>query len=218
MAIRSQSWQNVKAGVAERKVFALSLLTGTTLAGAGLAISLNNGSFGSRAEAAITAYAPDVESILDSRSPGQRRYGWLLNNKPDRLAFSAEDPPSERVLPATRRRPAGGADVPSTPDSPLTTLDFMPDAVVPSSDIGDLAVPGAIGGIGPGSTPIIGGIPGPGGGGSGGSDNTPGNPVTPTPVTAVPEPSSWAMLVLGFATLGTFMRRRKSGLVAFNPR
>lgn len=222
MAIRSHPWRSVKSSVAKRKALAFSMLSGTMLAATGLAVLADNGVFGSRAEAASTAaYVPDVDSILDSRSPGQRRYGWLLNNKPERLAFSAENPPTERVLSSTRRRPASGSGVPN-PEVPLTTLGIVPDTTVPPSDFGESGSFGGIGG--PGGTPIVGGIPGPGpgpgGGGGGGGDDTPGNPVTPTPetpVAAVPEPSSWAMLVMGFAALGAFMRRRRSVPIAFTP-
>lgn len=219
MAIRSYLWRNAQAAIAGRSLIVCSLLAGVTFVGAGvMAVSSNDSLFGSRAEAATTSpYAPDLDNVLDGRSPGQRRYGWLLNNKPDRLTFSAGDPPSERVLTATRRRPASGPDIPVSLDTPLTLLGIVPDTTGVSPDLGDSIVPASFGG-GVGGAPIIGGIAGPGGGGGGG---TPTEPVIPTPETsvpAVPEPSSWAMLVMGFATLGTFMRRRRSVSIAVTVR
>lgn len=56
--------------------------------------------------------------------------------------------------------------------------------------------------------------PAPGGGGNGGGDN-PGQPITPgeQPVTAVPEPETWAMLLGGLGLTG-WMARRKQRVVA----
>lgn len=224
MAIRpsfARSAKSVLATIAKRPIVTGFALASVTLTGTTAMLVLpGDGSLGSRADAATTAYAPDPESLLDGRSPGQRRYGWLLNNKPDRLAFSAGDLADERVLPATRRRPGGGPIVPVVPGAPLTSLGIVPDATDAVADLGDPGVPsligGGIGGIG--GAPIIGGVTGPGGGGGGG---TPTDPATPTPETlipAVPEPASWAMLVLGFAALGMVMRRRRSVPVATTTR
>jgi hypothetical protein len=70
--------------------------------------------------------------------------------------------------------------------------------------------------FGPGATAAGPGAPvvptdpsAPGGGGSAGP-GIPGNPVTP--VGAVPEPSTWAMLLLGFFGLGTLFRRGRTAV------
>lgn len=222
MAIRPSIVRNAKsvlATIAKRPIAVGLVLASVTLTGTTAMLVLpGNASFGSRADAATTAaYTPDPESLLDGRSPGRRRYGWLLDNKPDRLAFTAGDPADERVLPATRRRLAGDPVGPVVPGSPLTSLGVVPDVTGSVPDLVDSGVANFVGG-GIGGAPIVGGVTGPGGGGGG---STPTNPVTSTPETpipAVPEPASWAMLVLGFAALGIAMRRRRSVPVATTTR
>ncbi|PZQ56033.1 MAG: hypothetical protein DI570_21305, partial [Phenylobacterium zucineum] len=38
----------------------------------------------------------------------------------------------------------------------------------------------------------------------------PGPPVTETPGTVVPEPSAWALMILGFGAVGVGLRRRRA--------
>ena len=59
-----------------------------------------------------------------------------------------------------------------------------------------------------GTTPGTPGTPG-----SPGSPGTPGTPgtTTPTPVSSVPEPSTWAMLLGGFMVIGMALRQRRRG-------
>jgi hypothetical protein len=69
------------------------------------------------------------------------------------------------------------------------------------------------GGGGPGGG---GGGPGGGGGGPGGGGGgpppppPPPPPPTPTPFSAVPEPGTWAMMLLGFGMIGLTLRRRRA--------
>lgn len=163
----------------------------------------------------------DVDSLLDARSPGARRYGWLTDSKPRRLV----GPPTERVLSSVRPRIA----VPSVPDLPAS---FAPPAtIVDGEPVGPAGIPGTIGPdgfptgpVGGGNTPtgpgFVPGVVAP----PGGTPNNPGNPdnppttpptnppVQPPVIPAVPEPATWAMLVMGFAMLGATLRRRRSFL------
>lgn len=170
----------------------------------------------------------DVDSLLDARSPGARRYGWLTDSKPRRLV----GPPTERVLSSVRPRIA----VPSVPDQPAS---FAPPATIVGEPVGPAGVPETIGPdgfptgpVGPGGTPsgpgfVPGGVP-PAGGPPGGppdgpTDNPPTTPPTNPPVEppvvpVVPEPATWAMLVVGFAMLGTALRRRRSTLRPYEVR
>lgn len=75
--------------------------------------------------------------------------------------------------------------------------------------------PGTPGGGGGGPGPI-GSLPGGGGGGGGGSISTPVDPILPPappppPVAVVPEPATWAFMILGFGLIGFALRRSRRG-------
>ncbi|RYD28518.1 MAG: PEP-CTERM sorting domain-containing protein [Lysobacteraceae bacterium] len=195
-------------GVRKRPVLSMLMLAGTACVGIGVTSMVPGSLFSaSPANAAVPAVLPaDIDNLLDARSPGSRRYGWLLNTK----AGYAPESPTERVLTSVRRRPTpvgpGQSQLVEVPGAPNA------GALVPGSVPGDVIgfrVPASI--TGPGGTGALSGIGGvlPGsGGGVGGGNST--NPVTPqVPTTAVPEPTSWVMLVLGFAMLGGALRRRQ---------
>ncbi|GEM_PF-2420207 len=163
------------------------------------------------------------DSVFDARSPGSRGYGWLVNTKQPRTGFDV-GPPGERVLTSVRHRPdapvvpGGGVPVPAYTPADAT---FVPEAVGPAGGpLIDAVVPTNPGGVFiPGRPVLGGGVSGPGGGGTGGGGSTGGTPggtdtnVPTTLVTpAVPEPSTWAMLVLGFFAMGPMLRRRRPTL------
>jgi hypothetical protein len=83
----------------------------------------------------------------------------------------------------------------------------MPAAVVPAvaSALPLAAAPAAAGG-GLFIPPLV--IPG-GGGGIATLVTPPGTSVPPTPVPGVPEPATWAMMIIGFGLLGGLLRRRR---------
>ncbi|MBB3693415.1 PEPxxWA-CTERM sorting domain-containing protein [Sphingomonas sp. BK580] len=148
---------------------------------------------------------PDPSAILGARSPGGRDAGAMFTTKPakQRLASRPRVPlpgaPSERVLSNVRERPSIGWAPPyvELPETPL--------AFAPGVPVGDVPLtPAALGPLPPGggftpSTPFIPGG-GTGGGGGGGGDI-----VTPPP--AVPEPATWATMILGFLMVGGALRR-----------
>lgn len=147
-----------------------------------------------------------VAAMLAERSPGQRPEGALAQLKHKRAAAL-----HERALPKVRG-PAPSAyealagPAPSPPlalplQAPLyATVAGGPTPIVPP-------VGGPSGG-----PPILSTIPGPGGGGGftppvqTTAEIPPSQPTTPT--TPVPEPATWAMMILGFALLGCALKRR----------
>jgi PEP-CTERM motif len=157
-----------------------------------------------------------VAAMLADRSPGRRPKGQLASLKPKRQAAL-----HERALPKVRRPappanplasligPSSIAPVPTpaieTSPAPLYSMVGGPLTVVPP-----VVVPGGgtpSGGGTPGGPPVFTDIPPSGGGGS---------IVVPPPITtsevppvtsAVPEPDTWAMMLVGFALMGWVLRR-----------
>jgi hypothetical protein len=150
-----------------------------------------------------------VAAMLAERSPGERPEGALANLKPKRQAVL-----HERALPKVRAPafPAYEA-LAGAPPSPLIAL--PPEVPLYSTVAGGppvalplttAATPGT-----PGGPPALSNIPLPGGGG-GGIFSPPTTAATPdvpaVPVTPVPEPATWAMMILGFALMGGMLRRK----------
>jgi hypothetical protein len=145
-----------------------------------------------------------VAAMLAERSPGERPEGALAQLKHKKQAAL-----HERVLPKVRG-PAPSAyealvgPPPSPPLAPPPEAPLYTAVASPPTPI--IPVTG-------GGPPILSNIPPPGGGGGGGGFTPPvvtttETPVTPpTPVTPVPEPATWAMMILGFAMIGRAMRR-----------
>jgi len=160
-----------------------------------------------------------VAAMMAERSPGERAQGALASLKHKRAPAI-----HERALPKVRRPAA-------PPISPLAAIVAgppVPPAIPPAAPIYSLmtgpptAIPpiGAIPVSGGGAPPII-GSPGGGGGGGGGGvivppvTTTPGTPTPPTQTSAVPEPGTWALMLLGFGFVGLTVRRdRRRAAVA----
>jgi hypothetical protein len=157
-----------------------------------------------------------VAAMLADRSPGERPDGALASLKPKRQAAV-----HQRALPKVRGPappPSPYQALVSTPPSPVVAL--PPETPLYNVVAGGPAVitPAATGGGG-GTPPGLSQVPLPGGGGGGfisppgpaATPDIPATPVTPlTPVTPVPEPATWAMMLVGFAFIGRALRR-KSG-------
>jgi len=159
-------------------------------------------------QAGIIATLADPLSLFAERSPGERGGGALLSTKPGG--------PHERVLSEVRDRdpPAGNPPpLAVTPDDLAALPGGAPGAGgVPGDPAGDplgnnFFAPSFPGGGGPAFLPAsLGGPP------SGPPPNGPIPPVIDPPgAGAVPEPATWAMLILGFFVVGTALRRRERG-------
>ena len=153
-------------------------------------------------EAAVTK-AADLADLLNQRSPGERTQDQLTKHA---RASTATEPRPKHIEPAVH--PAG-VDVPST----TALIDLLQPQPVPV-EVASADLPPALAG-----TPTLGAIlgstpsfapPGTGGAG-GGSVNFPSSEpreVIP-PVSAVPEPGTWAMMLMGFALVAWRVRRRR---------
>lgn len=151
----------------------------------------------------IIATLLDPLSLFAGRSPGERGEGALLSTKPGHG-------PEERVLSTVRDRDPVGAAPPAEDPG------LLPDSALPGAPPAENALPA---GAGPGDqfapfgAPFSSfGEPGggfiPGGGGGGGGLIPPVLPPDPPLTSAVPEPATWAVMILGFFAVGWAMRRR----------
>lgn len=102
---------------------------------------------------------------------------------------------------SSRNRP-GATGTPGTSGSPF------PDSTETA------ALPGTVPDIASGlDTPLTGDTPGEGGDTGGDGGNTPFGPSLPIPglfLTALPEPGTWAMMIIGFGWIGGALRRKRS--------
>ena len=164
--------------------------------------------------AAIVAALKDPLSLFADRSPGGRGSGALLSAK------GHAGGPEERVLASERDRdpPLGVSPPPGDPPLVFDPVDpgaggTLPGGGAPPQEPGIGSPPlsqffplAALGGPefipgGGGGTPPPGSTPPP-------STSTPGPPGGPGDIPGVPEPATWAMLILGFFAIGAALRRR----------
>ena len=145
-----------------------------------------------------------VAAMLADRSPGQRPEGALASLKQKRQGVLNERLPKVRA-PSSPAYEALAGPPPTPPIVPL------PEAPLYTAVAGAPTplTPVAGGGGGP---PNLSNIPLPGGVGGGifaPPVITTATPEVPqTPISAVPEPMTWTMMILGFALIGRVMRRR----------
>jgi len=152
-----------------------------------------------------------VASMLAGRSPGERPKGALAKLKQLKHKRAAALPLGRHVLPpAAALLGAPPAIIVPQPIAPAPIYDVVaggPPIMLPPVPI--LTGGGGGGGGGP---PVLPGIPPPGGGGG---VFVPPPIITtavppPPPVTsAVPEPASWAMMLVGFALVAGALRRKR---------
>jgi hypothetical protein len=153
-----------------------------------------------------------VMALLDARSPGDRQIGELSATKTKAKPQQIARRPTQRALgKIVRPKPAIPTEfvqaitpaVPPVAVAPGVQAPTLSDVVPPVTLVG---VPG----VGGGNLPVV--IGGGGGGGGVVPPGIPGNPVTATPevTTAVPEPSTWLLMLLGFGAIGVSARRRNA--------
>ncbi|WP_082543652.1 PEP-CTERM sorting domain-containing protein [Sphingomonas sp. Leaf339] len=164
---------------------------------------------GTALESAVAVAIADPASILAARSPGARASGALTQTKQRyvKVGVKRTPGPTERVLGQARTRPPGELPLGDAAGPPVFALLDIPQGAF--GNVGDGLLPGGPGLVAFGGPPVTGiGVIGGGGGGNGGVGTTPITPVVP-PVSAVPEPSTWLMTIMGFFTMGTGLRRRR---------
>ena len=175
------------------------------LLGGGLSFSLS-GLTAADAVYASVQKAKSLAELLGQRSPGERTSAELTKTKRARAlarhrmpAPKLGSPPSATELAKLLLPPATELPVEIANPLPLAQL-------APPVSLAQIVGPGG------GSVPILsppGGSGGttPGGGGGGPPMVTP--PPSTNPVPAVPEPGTWAMMLLGFGFIGWSIRREK---------
>lgn len=192
---------------------------GPVVAGFLVVMLVGEVAIGDKGISAIAAAVRDPASLFSERSPGVRAPGAKFQTKPGHVpsAYSAFADPAKAPVPpsAGTGDPEPSAFAAMTPETPAETIPVpvpLSEAVPPAPLTGIPAT-----GFAPVANPFI-PVPGIPGGGGGGTDPDPTTPTTPTdptnpPVTpptgAVPEPATWAMLVLGFFSVGSIMRRQR---------
>jgi hypothetical protein len=166
---------------------------------------------------AVAAALADPASLLAKRSPGARGAAlFRIKHKAPPAApvkpgvFGPPGPPADKppVAGPTEAKlpPPASPPAPPTPALPVDTV--IPPPGPPAPGLVILEGPGPE--EGGGTTEFAG--PGLGGGGPAFiSPGGPGGAVVTIP-SAVPEPSTWAMLIIGFFGLGAILRARRSGL------
>lgn len=163
----------------------------------------------------------DVLADLEERSPGARLVGIATKAIKATKRAAARQPgeaPEQQALGKTFDPPVEDPlGLPWTDAPPLADNAAMPETPAPGGGFG--FIPGGSGGApggffvpgGGSSSSSGGGSSGggtSGGGSSGGSSGGGSSGGTPPPVAAVPEPATWAMMILGFGAIGGAMRRR----------
>lgn len=160
-----------------------------------------------------------VADMLLGRSPGERAAGALANLKHKRIAA-----PHERALPRVRKTvpPSPLAAIVGAPATPIAPVTGAPAAGTPLYNVVNAPPPTVAEAPPPTVFPAM--PPPPGGGFIVPPVITQVPPVTPPgspppppppPPPAVPEPGSWAMMLIGFATIARALRRvRPAGVIA----
>lgn len=183
------------------------------LIGAAVPLAITGGGFGTAgAVDAVSRLVSDPLSILGARSPGARDDARLVSTKRGHstprveYVLSASEPGPEE---APMALPAA-ADPFLLPD--LATALGEPE---PSGLLGMPSAPHY------GGSPFFGGtagpIPGGGGGDGGGGGGGGGDEDNTEPVPGIPEPASWAMMLLGFFAIGHLLRRKRPGIGRARP-
>lgn len=201
--------RSVRAAMQRRRRRAFALAASASLAvGVPLVWSIGPWTGGDLVEAAVSS-AKSLAELLDQRSPGDRTQSALTKTKRVHAAAKLHALPG---LPAVTAQPnavpAELAAILSSPPAPaLVPVGLVADQsfMTPPPSLGAIFA-SAPGGSGPGDSPIAspGDTPGP-------VSFPASEPRETVPVpSAVPEPGTWAMMLVGFGLIGWRVRRRRA--------
>lgn len=210
-------WSGPSAIISSLKANKYLLVGGLVLAALPIGYAATSGS---KANRFITAALADPLAILEGRSPGVRPSGALAQSKPRKPVPLGAAKPSERVLANVRTRPIVPAvmtvDGTQGPFAPVPAL-FDPTAPAQNA-LASTSEPAPIVNAGNGGGGLLPNVPGGfvAGGGAPATGAAGGIPATPAPVTPVPEPQTWVMMILGFLMVGQSLRSRPRARVEEN--
>ena len=152
------------------------------------------------------ATAKSFMAMMSERSPGDRTKGELLRTKQK----AAPDAPTQRALGKITK-----------PEAPKEFVEAIAPPITPITELPPVASKEALGPIlltpstpGGGGGVIVPPQAPPGGGGGTPNQPPPGEPTPtdvepPPPPPAVPEPGTWATMLIGFGFTGWALRRRR---------
>ena len=203
--------RDIRAAMRSRRRHGIAITVGIAAALIGAGVFSVGGLNGSDVVQAAVSQAKSLAELLDQRSPGKRTQGELTKTKHARVLAKRR----MAAAPKVHQPPAAPQKV-NMPD--IAQLLASPPPLAPVS----LAQPLPLTEIS--SPPPLAAIiaPPPGGGGVVSPPGSGGGPVTfptelprepVTPPSAVPEPATWAMMLLGFGLIGwrvRTVRRRPS--------
>ena len=146
---------------------------------------------------AAAARAQSFMELMGKRSPGERTAAQLTKTKTVHKLLSERDAPEVTGVPANL------AEVIAPPLPDIVPVDLGPPQL---ALLGMPTLPGGILMPPPSGGPKV--PPGGGGGCCGGPPTeTPPTPPNVPPPPALPEPGTWAMMLMGFGAMGVAMRR-----------
>lgn len=168
----------------------------------------------------VRSAATDLMAMMQARSPGDR--SGAVTNKPVKIALATSnmlgdsEAASGDISPHSASTQGGTSSSSIAAPAPLVASTFassgatsgpaMAPAVLSAGPGASAAIPAAAvaGGLPAGAAfsalPLIPALFGGGGGGGGGS---------PSAASAVPEPATWLMMIVGFGIMGSALRRRR---------
>ena len=184
-----------------------------------LSLSITDFSTGDVLEAAVSK-VQSLADMLGKRSPGERTAAQLTKTKHARALAKRRvgprqaPPPSETALAKILMGPPGPLPVEATaaPVAAIATSPTLAMIVAPPGG-GTIVTPpggGGPGGTPPGSPPIV----TPPGGGTPPGQPTPPIVTPPGQQSPVPEPATWAMMLVGFGVIGWRIRHAPRGKLA----
>lgn len=211
-AIRRSRGARAKRQSRRRRSLAIAAAFSAALGGAGI-LSLDAMTGNDVLEAAV-AKAQSLSELFNERSPGERTSAQLTKTTHARALAKTRPhvavPAQQHELARILMPPPANVRLELAPPVPMASL-------IPPSPVSGFMAPGPGGGgaiVSPPSSDAM--VAPPGGGGginppAGGTEVIPNEPREPVP-SAVPEPSTWALMLLGFGLVGWRSRRTRSAL------